>query len=131
MKLTEKQYKLFLKNRLDVQIKQNKYHNKKIEYDGYKFDSQKEKNYYVVLKELEKHGYITDLQLQVKFELQPSFKYDGKTIRAITYIADFVYFNIQENKIIVVDVKGFKTKEYLLKKKMFMFKYKNYKFVEI
>lgn len=131
MKLTEKQYKLFLKNRLDVQIKQNKYHNKKVEYDGHKFDSKKEMLHYAALKELEKHGYITDLQLQVKFELQPSFKYDGKTIRAITYIADFVYFNIQENKTIVVDVKGFKTKEYMLKKKMFMFKYKDYKFIEI
>ena len=129
MKLNEKQFKMFISNRLDAKV--NKYHNKKVEYDGHKFDSKKEMLHYAALKELEKHGYITDLQLQVKFELQPSFKYDGKTIRAITYIADFVYFNIQENKIIVVDVKGFKTKEYMLKKKMFMFKYKDYKFVEI
>lgn len=129
MKLNEKQFKMFISNRLDAKV--NKYRNKKVEYDGHKFDSKKEMLHYAALKELEKHGYITDLQLQVKFELQPSFKYDGKTIRAITYIADFVYFNIQENKIIVVDVKGFKTKEYMLKKKMFMFKYKDYKFVEI
>lgn len=136
MKLTEKQYELFLKTRLDTKINylggvENKYHNKKVKYDDYTFDSIKEKNHYIALKQLEKAGIISDLQLQVKFELQPSFKYDGKTIRAITYIADFVYFNIPENKIIVVDVKGFKTKEYLLKKKMFMFKYKDYKFVEI
>ena len=136
MKLTEKQYKLFLKTRLDTKINylggvENKYHNKKVEYNGIKFDSIKEMRHYVALKELEKLGYIKDLQLQVKFELQPSFKYNNATIRAITYIADFVYYNVQENKTIVVDVKGFKTKEYLLKKKMFMFKYQDYKFIEI
>lgn len=131
MKLTEKQYKYFLKNRLNIGGRENKYHNKKVEYDGYKFDSKKEMLHYAALKELEKIGYIKDLQLQVKFELQPSFKYNGTTIRAINYIADFVYYNIEENKTIVVDVKGFRTNEYKLKKKMFLYKYKEYKFIEI
>ena len=131
MKLTEKQFKLFLKNRLDVNAKVNKYHNKKVKYDGYEFDSNKEKNHYILLKQLEKMNFIKDLQLQVKFELQPSFKYNNETIRKITYIADFVYYDLKENKIVVVDVKGFKTKDYLLKKKMFMYKYQDYVFKEI
>ena len=129
MKLTEKEFKMFISNRLDA--KENKYHNKKVEYDGHKFDSNKEKNHYILLKQLEKLGLISDLKLQVKFELQPSFKYNGETIRKITYIADFVYYDLKENKIIVVDVKGFKTKDYLLKKKMFMYKYQDYVFKEI
>lgn len=131
MKLTEKQYKYFLENRINIGGRENKYHNKKIEYDGHKFDSIREKNHYILLKQLQDYGLIKDLQLQVKFELQPSFKYNGETIRKITYIADFVYYDLKENKIIVVDVKGFKTKDYLLKKKMFMYKYQNYVFKEI
>ena len=70
----------------------SKYRNKRTEYDGIKFDSIKEKNYYIKLKLLEKSGKIKDLKLQVKFELQPSFKFKGKTIRAINYVADFTYY---------------------------------------
>lgn len=117
MRLTEEQYRQFIGN----YTKQNKYHNKKVIYDGIKFDSEKEKNRYVGLKQLERLGVIQNLQRQVKYELQPSFKLNGKTIRSITYIADFVY--IQDNKEIIEDVKGMRTKEYLLKKKMFEYKY--------
>lgn len=98
-----------------------KYHNKKCEYKGLKFDSLKERNHYIVLEHLEKTGQIKDLKRQVKFELQPSFKLNGKTIRAINYIADFTY--LKDNKLVVVDTKGFRTKDYLLKKKMFQYKY--------
>ena len=98
-----------------------KYHNKKCEYKGLKFDSLKERNHYIVLEHLEKTGQIKDLRRQVKFLLQPSFKLNGKTIRAINYIADFTY--IKDNKLVVVDTKGFRTKDYLLKKKMFQYKY--------
>ena len=98
-----------------------KYHNKKCEYKGLKFDSLKERNHYIVLEHLEKTGQIKDLKRQVKYELQPSFKLNGKTIRAINYIADFTY--LKDNKLVVVDTKGFRTKDYLLKKKMFQYKY--------
>ena len=119
MKLSNKQYKMFLNNRLNI------------EYDGYKFDSIREKNHYILLKQLQEYGLIKNLQLQVKFELQPTFKSNGETIKSINYIADFVYFDTSVNKTIVVDVKGFKTKEYMLKKKMFMYKYQEYVFKEI
>jgi hypothetical protein len=98
-----------------------KYHNKKCEYKGLKFDSLKERNHYIVLEHLEKTNQIKDLKRQVKFELQPSFKLNGKTIRAINYIADFTY--LKDGVLVVVDTKGFRTKDYLLKKKMFQYKY--------
>ena len=105
----------------------SKYRNKRTEYNGIKFDSMKEKNYYIKLKLLEKAGKIKDLKLQVKFELQPSFKFKGKTIRAINYLADFTYY--EENKLVIVDTKGYRTKEYLLKKKMM--NYRGYDIEEI
>lgn len=98
-----------------------KYHNKKCFYKNMKFDSLKERNHYIILEQLEKTKQIKNLKCQVKFELQPSFKLNDKTIRAINYIADFTY--IKDGKIVVVDTKGFRTKEYLLKKKLFQYKY--------
>ena len=126
MKLTEKQFKLFLGEQLE---KQNKYRNKKTTYDEITFDSKKEANHYLALKEMEKLGIIKDLQLQVKFELQPSFKVNGESIRSINYYADFTYY--QDGKYIVEDVKGVRTKEYKLKKKMLLYKYKDIEFKEV
>lgn len=57
----------------------------------------------------------------MRFELQPSFKHNGKTIRAITYVADFTYYD-KAGKYHIVDTKGVKTDVYLLKKKMMQFK---------
>lgn len=45
-----------------------KYHNKKVEYDGYTFDSIREKNYYIKLKLLEKARKIKELELQKENE---------------------------------------------------------------
>lgn len=101
-----------------------KYHNKKVEYDGYTFDSIKEKNYYIKLKLLEKAGKIKELELQKEYELQPSFKLNNKTSRKITYRADFTYKTTEDDKLHVVDVKGFRTDVYRLKKKLFEYKYR-------
>lgn len=79
------------------------------------------------LKLLEKVGKITDLKLQPKYELQPSFQINGKTIRNVVYIADFSYWDVDANKPIIEDVKAsryFTTDVYKLKKKLFMYKYK-------
>lgn len=102
----------------------NKYHNQKIMFDGHTFDSIKEKNYYIKLKALEKAGLIRTLELQKEYVLQDSFKLNGTTRRKITYKADFSYISVKDNKIHVVDVKGFKTEVYKIKKKLFEFKYK-------
>jgi len=100
-----------------------KYHNKKVEYDGYTFDSIKEKNYYIKLKLLEKAGKIKELELQKEYELQPSFKLNNKTSRKITYRADFTYKTTEDDKLHVIDVKGFRTDVYRLKKKLFEYRY--------
>ena len=101
-----------------------KYHNKKVKYDGYTFDSIREKNYYIKLKLLEKSGKIKELELQKEFELQPSFKLNNKTSRKITYRADFTYKTTEDDKLHVIDVKGFKTDVYKIKKKLFEYKYR-------
>lgn len=106
-----------------------KYRNKRVEYEGIVFDSLKEKRRYCQLQIMEKGGIISDLRLQVPFELIPAV-YEDEVIqmktkskvkkrcvqRATTYVADFVYK--RDGKTIVEDTKGFRTKEYELKKKM-------------
>ena len=101
-----------------------KYHNKRVIYDGYTFDSIREKNYYIKLKLLEKAGKIKELELQKEYELQPSFKLNNKTYRSIKYRADFTYKTTEDDKLHVVDVKGFRTDVYRLKKKLFEYKYR-------
>ena len=96
----------------------NKYRNVKTTIDGIKFDSKAEARRYTELKLLEKAGEITDLKLQPRFILQHSFKHKGKTIRAITYMADFQYS--ENGKEIVEDVKGVETAVFKIKKKMFL-----------
>jgi len=72
-------------------MRANKYGNKKVEIDGYKFDSQAEARRYQELKLLEKAGKIKHLALQPKFELVPK----TKKRRAVTYTADFAYREIK------------------------------------
>lgn len=100
----------------------SKYKNKKVVVDNILFDSKKEANYYTKLKILKDAGKILDLELQKKFVLQPTFKLNGKTYRAITYIADFVYKD-QEGQTHVVDTKGYRTQVYKIKRKLFMKKF--------
>ena len=83
--------------------------------------SQKEARRCDELTILEKTGIIKQLKQQPKFVLQEKFKLNGKTYRPITYMADFSYYDVEANKFIVEDVKGFKTKVYNLKKKMLLY----------
>lgn len=100
--------------------RQTKYRNIPCDYNGHHFDSIKERDYYISLLWLEKAGEIHDIQLQVPFELQPAFKHNGKTIRAIKYIADFTYLD-RDGKMHIVDTKGFHTEKYEIKKKMMLY----------
>lgn len=93
----------------------SKYGNiKTITSDGITHDSIKEANRWCELKLLEKAGKIRLLQRQVKFELIP--KQDGE--RAVVYVADFTY--TEDNKFVVEDVKGKRTKEYIIKRKLML-----------
>ena len=104
----------------------SKYNSRKTVIDDITFDSKKEAKRYVELKKKQEEGEISDLRLQVPFELVPSFtiEIDGKKRkrRNIRYIADFVYY--EDGQKVVEDVKGRKTDIYKLKKKLFEYKYK-------
>ena len=103
-------------------IKTNKYHNKKIYYDGHWFDSEKEKSYYIKFKLMQNTGEIHNLTLQVEFELQPVFKLKNKMYRSINYLADFTYYD-KDNNYHIIDIKGYKTEVYKIKKKLMAYKY--------
>ena len=120
------EYKQALKS-----VKYNKYSNSKTNLDNIKFDSQAEANRYAELKQFERAGLITNLVLQPRFLLQEKFKYKNITQRKIEYIADFMYFDKTKQLTVVEDVKGMKTDVYKLKKKLFLYKYPDYEFIEI
>lgn len=93
-----------------------KYGNRKTEIDGILFDSKKEASRYLDLKLMQQAGEISDLRMQVKYELVPPQKGETRNERAISYIADFVYG--EKGKPVVEDVKGHRTKEYIIKRKL-------------
>ena len=103
----------------------SKYRSKKTVVDGQVFDSKKEANRYKELRLLEKAGEIKDLRTQVKFKLIPAQRDEatGKVIeRECSYKADFVYYE-EDGETVVEDVKGFRTKEYIIKRKLMLYQY--------
>lgn len=121
VRLTEEQYQKLKDARLP---KKPKYGNKKVMCDGIKFDSAKERNYYLKFKIMEEAGIIKNLEIQKKFILQVGYTINDKKRREISYYADFCYISTKDDKLHVIDVKGFKTDVYKLKKKLFEYKYK-------
>jgi hypothetical protein len=89
-----------------------KYSNVKI--DGY--DSKREAIRANELRLLQRRGEISNLREQVKFELIP--KQIG--MRAITYTADFAYFD-KAGVEHIEDVKGIETEVFKIKRKLLMF----------
>ena len=98
----------------------NKYGNKKCRIDGFTFDSQKEGMRYAELKILLRENKIRDLELQKEYELVPAYRdaITGKMVRPVYYKADFVYYDIENEKTVIEDVKGYKTDAYKIKKKL-------------
>ena len=99
----------------------SKYHSRKVTTAEGTFDSVKECNRWSELKLLERIGKITGLRRQVKFELIPKQRAPGRTEYPVNYIADFVY--LQDGAVVVEDVKGYKTREYKIKRKLMLQKY--------
>lgn len=125
----------------------SKYHSRKVTIDGIEFDSQKEARRFRELSLLEKAGKITELQTQVKYILIPA-QYEPDTVgkrggkkrgklieRECAYVADFVYkkpvsFQYENDEghltfadgweTVVEDTKGFKTKDYIIKRKLML-----------
>lgn len=100
-----------------------KYGNRKTVVNGIKFDSKAEAERYKELKLLEKAGLIKSLILQPEFLLQDKFKYNGRTERAVKYIADFKYFDVARGVYVVEDVKGVETEAFKIKRKLFLKRY--------
>lgn len=96
--------------------RRSKYHAVKVQADGHTFDSKAEYNRYKELKLLQDAGVISDLHLQYKFTLIESQKGKIRNERPLTYIADFWY--VKDGEVVVEDVKGMKTKEYIIKRKL-------------
>lgn len=112
----------------------SKYHSQKVVADGEVFDSRKECRRWQELKLLEKAGEITDLRRQVPFEIIPDQREPdrigprggrkkGRIIeRKAVYIADFVY-NDRFGREVVEDCKGMRTKDYIIKRKLMLYKF--------
>lgn len=112
-----------------------KYHSQKTIIDGIIFQSKKEGRRYFELRLMEKAGKIADLQRQVKYVLIPAQREadrvgvrggitKGKLIeRECAYIADFVYKDLEKGELVVEDTKGFRTPEYIIKRKLMLYQY--------
>ena len=113
-------------------MKASKYGNRKTAFDGKVFDSMKEANRYRELLILQRTGKIKDLDRQVKSTLLPNqTDGNGKTVeRAVNYYADFVYTDTATGKQVVEDVKGIRTAEYIIKRKLMLSRY-GIKIIEI
>lgn len=110
-------------NRTGVRKQKNKYGNKKVEADGYKFDSRLEYRYYLHLMALVQKGFIKRFEMQVPFTIFDAYTTSGgRKVPAIVYKADFVV-HYPNGKIEVVDTKGVETADFKIKKKLFDYRY--------
>lgn len=103
----------------------NKYHASKVVCEGITFDSKKEASRWKELRILEVTGQIEELERQVEYELVPK---TGRE-RAVKYRADFRYK--EKGKTVVEDTKGFKTKDYVIKRKLFKWRNPEIEFREV
>jgi hypothetical protein len=96
---------------------------KKVDADGYKFDSEMEYSYYLILKDRLAKGEIKDLKIHPLFLLIPEFEKDGKKWRPMNYEADFQFIEVGTNKERIIDVKGMVLPEFEIHRKMFEYLY--------
>lgn len=113
--------------------KKSKYGSRKVTVDGDTYDSAKEYRRFKELSLLERAGAIRDLKRQIKFVLIPAqreftseidekgnFKKGKLLERECAYIADFVYLDMSTGRITVEDTKGYRTKDYIIKRKLML-----------
>ncbi len=92
-------------------------------YNDIVFDSVLEMKYYRdVLLPLVESGDVVRYELQKPYELQPKFTHDGKSVRAVTYVADF-FMEYKDGREVVVDTKGCPDSIANLKRKLFWYCY--------
>jgi hypothetical protein len=93
-------------------VKKLKYRNIIVVVDNIRFASKKEAKYYCELKLRLQAGEI------IAFERQKPFSLDVNDKHICKYLADFIVL-YKSGKVEIIDVKGFRTEEYKLKKKLF------------
>lgn len=97
--------------------KKSKYHAEKC--NGY--DSKKEYYRAQQLKLWLKAGVISELREQVVFLLIPSqINSEGIEEKPVRYKADFVYIDNSTGQMVVEDTKGYRTPEYIIKRKLML-----------
>ncbi len=99
---------------------------KKVEYDGHKFDSARERDRYIDLRFMERAGIIKDLELQPRIpiviggiEVRFPPKANGARGAVMVYVADFRYYDLERARKVIEDVKmqsGFRTEIYKTKR---------------
>lgn len=122
------QFRELLQKRNDkAGSKNNKY--KAVKTSGHA--SKKEHARAITLNLMLRAGLISNLREQVCFILIPAQRDEqGRIIEhRCAYVADFVY-NDKEGNLIVEDTKGFRTKEYIIKRKL-MLRVHNIRITEI
>jgi hypothetical protein len=108
----------------------SKYHATPTRVGNLKFASRLEAHRYQDLTLLEKAGEIAGLKTHPRFVLQEAFTdSSGTKHRAIVYEADFSYVDLRTGKEIIEEVKGYSlNRAWLLKKKMFLYRYRDVEF---
>ena len=126
----------------------SKYFSRKVQLDGIIFDSRKEAARYRELMLMQRAGQISDLRMQVRFELLPAQYADSGKVylkgprkgqpkrkcieQSVVYVADFVYREAGNARTVVEDTKGMRTKDYIIKRKLFRWQYsEKYEFREV
>jgi hypothetical protein len=112
----------------------NKYRNNRPFKYGIKWASDKELARYEELRVLSQSGYISDIELQPKFEICPSVQWNDRKQPIRYYIADFRYFDKKLGLSIVEDVKSSKTAKlpvYTLKRQLLLARYPDITFREV
>ena len=102
--------------------KPNKYNARKTTVCGRTFDSKREAEIYLDLLSRKQHGEIVRIGFQPQYTLLEGFKDNtGKKQKPITYTADF-FVTYADGHSEVIEVKGVRTRDYLLRKKLFLYK---------
>ena len=100
--------------------KANKYNARKTMVCGHTFDSKREAEIYLDLLSRKQHGEIIRIGLQPSYTLLEGFRDNqGNKQRPITYTADF-FVTYADGHSEVIEVKGVRTRDYLLRKKLFL-----------
>lgn len=128
-------------------MKNKQYYARRNKYNAHKagdFDSRKEERRYQELRLLERAGEIDNLRTQVKYVLIPAQREEsvevftrgknkgkhklGRVIEhEVSYYADFCYHDINTDREVVEDVKGYRDgaayKIFVLKRKLMLWRY--------